>query len=215
MSRLDLSQYPHVTEAQAKRFEAAVQNAGDFFMGTAAVHRALDKICQALEQDGIPYAIAGAMALNLHGYERMTSDVDILLTHEGLATFKQRHLGLGYLERFPGSKGIRDTINNVPIDFLMTGDFPGDGKPKPIQFPDPSVAELKHGRRLLPTVWVVSLKLASGISAEHRVKDLADVQELIRLADLPLELADLLDPSVRPEYEKRWHLAQRAKLDEH
>lgn len=184
-------------------------------MGEAAVNLALEKVCADLERDGIRYAIAGAMALNLHGYERVTSYVDILLTREGLAEFKRLHLGLGYLERFPGSRGLRDTENNVQIDFLVTGEYPGDGTPKPVQFPDPSVAELVGGKRLLPTVWVVNLKLASGLSAEHRGKDLIDVQELVRFADLPLELGELLDPSVRPEYEHRWRLAQLAKLDEH
>lgn len=184
-------------------------------MGRGDVHLALEKICAVLEHDGIPYAIAGAMALNMHGFERMTVDVDILLTREGLAEFKRRHLGLGYLERFSGSKGVRDTEHNVAIDFLMTGEFPGDGKPKPIRFPDPSVAEMRAGKRLLPAVWLINLKLASGLSAEHRGKDLVDVQSLIEKADLPLELGDLLDPSVREEYAKRWRLAQMAKLDEH
>ncbi len=214
MAHPELSQYLHVTEAQARRFEEGVRNAGDFFMERAPVNLALEAVCADLERDGIPYAIAGAMALNLHGYRRVTVDVDILITAEGLAEFKRRHLGLGYVERFPGSKGLRNTEHNVAIDFLMSGEFPGDGKPKPIRFPDPSVAELVGGKRLLPTVWVINLKLASGLSAEHRQKDLVDVQELIKHASLPLELADELDPSVREEYARRWRLAQIALLDE-
>ena len=80
------------------------------------------------------------MALNAYGYQRVTTDVDVLLTREGLATFKARHLGRGWVERFPGSKGMRDTEFNVKIDILLTGDFPGDGKPKPVSFPDPGIA---------------------------------------------------------------------------
>jgi len=49
------------------------------------------------------------MAMNAHGYRRVTTGVDVLLTREGLALFEEKHLGLGWVERFPGSKGMRDT----------------------------------------------------------------------------------------------------------
>jgi hypothetical protein len=54
----------------------------------------------------------------------------------------------------------------------------------------------------------VELKLASGISAAHRLKDLADVQELVKHARLPRDLADRLDPSVRAKYIELWEGAQ-------
>jgi hypothetical protein len=54
----------------------------------------------------------------------------------------------------------------------------------------------------------VELKLASGISAPHRLKDLADVLELIRALDLPADLASRLDPYVREKYLELWRAAQ-------
>ena len=36
-------------------------------------------------------------------------------------------------EQFAGSKGMRDTIHNVAIDVLLSGDYPGDGKPKAVR----------------------------------------------------------------------------------
>ena len=96
-------------------------------MGDADVQRALRKIVRELEDAKIPYAIAGAMALNWYGYRRVTVDVDVLLSAQGLAELKSRVLGLGYVEKFPGSKGLRDTENNVGIDVLLAGDYPGDG----------------------------------------------------------------------------------------
>ena len=67
-------------------------------MGTADVQRALEKLVQTLDAQGIPYAIVGAMALNEFGYQRTTVDVDVLLTREGLAALKSSNLGRGYLE---------------------------------------------------------------------------------------------------------------------
>lgn len=200
---------------QVREFWAGVAFSERFFMGDGEVQKALKKVCEALGKDGIPYAVAGAMALNIYGYRRVTTDVDVLLTREGLEAFKKRNLGLGYLERFAGSKGMRDTEHNVGIDILIAGEYPGDGKPKPVQFPDPSVAVDADGLKVLPIERLIELKLASGLSAEHRGKDLVDVQELVRYANLPLDLGDRLDASVRDEYTKRWHLAQAAKLDDY
>jgi hypothetical protein len=181
-------------------------------MGTADVQRALAKLVAALEADGIAYAIVGAMALNELGYERVTTDVDVLLTREGLAKFKATNLGRGYLEKFPGSKGVRDVENNVNIDVLLAGDFPGDGKPKPVVFPDPTTAAIRGARlALLPASRLIELKLASGMSAPHRLKDLADVMELVRHAKLARDLEGSLDPSVRAKYLELWDAAQAAE----
>src|SRR4051812_47551798 len=100
------------------RFWRALDNAGRFFMNDSPAQRAMRQIARLLDEAGIPYAVAGALALNQHGYERVTTDVDLLLTREGLARLKARVLGLGYVEKFPGSKGLRDTENNVLIDIL-------------------------------------------------------------------------------------------------
>src|SRR5688572_10047741 len=100
----------------SRSFWEGAQFAERFFMSLDEVHAALRKLCATLEADGIPYAIADAMALNAYGYRRVTVDVDVLLTRDGLASFKEKHLGRGWVERFPGSKGMRDTEFNVKID---------------------------------------------------------------------------------------------------
>ena len=56
---------------------------------------------------------------------------------------------------------------------------------------------------------MIELKLASGLSATHRMRDLADVQDLIIALNLPLELKDELDISVRPEYQRIWEAANK------
>lgn len=184
-------------------------------MGDSPVHHALRKIARILDEAGIPYAIAGAMALTQHGFVRATVDVDLLLTREGLAQLKQRVLGLGYVEKFPGSKGLRDTENNVTIDVLLAGDYPGDGKPKAVRFPDPAEAGVAAGgARFLQLGKLIEMKLASGLSAVHRMKDLTDVFELIRVAKLPRELGQELDASVREKYDELWLATLGIREDE-
>jgi hypothetical protein len=201
--------------AEASRaFWSGASSAERFFMGLDEVHRALRKLTTALEADGTPYAIVGAMAMNAHGYRRATVDVDVLLTPEGLASFKAKHLGLGWVERFPGSKGLRDTELGVKIDVLLTGDYPGDGKPKPVRFPHPDVAVVGQGFRVLSLRDLVELKLASGLTSPDRLKDLADVQELIRHASIPLDLAAQLDPMVREKFVEIWNGTRRDAEDD-
>jgi hypothetical protein len=194
------------------RFWSAAAEATRFFMGDADVQRALRKLISILDEEKIPYAIAGAMALNEYGYQRVTVVVDVLLTNSGLEQLRTRVRGRGYVENFAGSKGLRDTENNVAIDVLLAGDYPGDGKPKPVRFPDPAAVAIRgeHGA-FLPLARLVELKLASGISAPHRLKDLADVLELVRSASLPVALADDLDASVRDKYRELWTAAQSAR----
>ena len=183
-------------------------------MGNSRIDLALEAVVRSLDEAGLPWCLVGALALNRHGYRRFTEDIDLLMTREGHTAFKALVLGRGYLEKFPGSKTLRDTANGVTIDFLIAGEFPGDGKPKPVVFPDPArVAERVDGLWLLPLPRLLELKLASGMSAPHRIKDLADVLELIRAAHLSPELGGSLDASVRGKYAELWEAAQAPERD--
>lgn len=208
------AQRPRLDPELEARLDAGIEQAERFFMGDARVQRARDKVARLLGEDGIPYALIGAMALNAYGYERVTVDVDLLLTREGLAEFKQKHLGFGYVEKFPGSKGFRDTESNVTIDVVLAGEYPGDGLPKPVVFPDPADAAVRGERvALLPLPRLIELKLASGMTAPHRLKDLADVIEVIRILKLPAEMVEELDPYVREKYRELWQAGQAAERE--
>ena len=178
-------------------------------MGESNVHRALERLVDCLAKLEIPYAIVGALALNAYGYQRTTTDVDVLVRREGLEAFKRAFLGRGYAEKFPGSKGVRDTTQNVRIDVVLTGDYPGDGKEKPVAFPDPAEAAVRGERfALLPLERLIELKIASGMTAPHRLRDLADVIEVIRLNGLSEGYSQELHPYVRGKYLELWRAAQ-------
>ena len=131
---------------------AAVKMMCRFFMHDDPVHESLYRITDRLSSLNIPHAVVGGMSLGAHGFERATTDVDILVTPGGLKALHEKLDGLGYLPPFTGSKNLRDTTTNVKIEFLVTGGYPGDGKPKPVSFPDPAtcsnVIELIKIRKL-------------------------------------------------------------------
>ena len=193
--------------------EWAMQEASRFFEGKSEIHDTLKKITQKLRDLGIDYVVVGGLAMFQHGYRRFTEDVYILVTREGLKEIHHRLEGLGYLPPFQGSKNLRDMEHGVRIEFLLTGEFPGDGKPKPVAFPIPgSVAEEIEGVRYITLPALVELKLASGMTNSERMKDLADVLELIKVLNLPQTFADSLNPFVRDQFTRLWQDAHpRAK----
>jgi hypothetical protein len=92
---------------------------------------------------------------------------------------------------------------------MVTGDYPGDGQPKPVRFPDPAkVAVRDGGLALIPLAKLIELKLASGMTSIHRAKDIGDVVELIKHTGSQRELVDELDPSVRARYFEIWDALQ-------
>lgn len=200
-------------QAEAPRYEQhlasdarwALNEGSKCFEDRSAVQDALLRIAKRLADLGIPHAVAGAMALFRHGYRRFTADVDILVTRDGLKQIHEQLEGRGYLPEFAGSKAFRNTELGVKIKFIVTGDYPGDGKPKPVAFPDAaSVAVELEGIRYVNLTTLVELKLASGMTAPHRLKDLADVQEMIKALRLPPEFAQNLNPYVRDKFQELW-----------
>ena len=185
--------------------EWAMSEGSRHFEGKSAVQEVLRKITRRLGDLGVPYAVAGGMALFTHGYRRFTDDVDLLVTREGLKTIHEKLEGLGYLPPFEGSKQLRDTEYGVRVEFLVAGEYPGDGKPKPVAFPDPAAAGVERdGMMILSLPSLVELKLASGMTNPGRLKDLGDVQEVIRTFDLPADFAEQLNPFVRAKYAEVW-----------
>src|SRR5580658_8079717 len=101
------------------------------------------------------------MALFVHGLRRVAEYVAILVTSQGLKAIHENLGGLGYLPLFSGSKNLRDTATGLRIEFLVTGQFPGDGKPKAVAFPDPAeVACEKDGIKFvnLPTLMTLGIR---------------------------------------------------------
>ncbi len=192
---------------------AAYAEGLSFFNGTGMLNDALTRLAADLKRNDIDYAVIGAVALNQHGYQRFTHDIDILLSQKGLDDFRAKLIGLGYRPAFEGAtKKFRTTNENVPVEVIVEGEYPGDGLPKPVRFPYPSdFSTLIDGISTLTLEKLVELKLTSGMTASDRLKDLADVQELIKVRELDADFADSLDPFVREKYLELWKSVEDAK----
>jgi hypothetical protein len=194
--------------AYENRFDSdlnyALREGSMHFEEKNAVHDTLKRITRRLGDLNIPYAVVGGTAMFAHGFRRFTEDVGLFVTRESMAEILKQLEGLGYVQPAGTSTKLRHTATGVRIEFLITGGYPGDGKPKPVAFPDPSGVSIEiDGVRYLRLPTLLGLKLASGTAA-HRLKDLGDVQELIRTLSLPRSTGAQLNPFVRDKFYELW-----------
>ena len=202
VARRDLLPYE---DRLTRDWEFAMDQGGRHFGGASDVFATLRGIADRLTKLGVDYAVVGGMAVFRHGLPRFTEDVDVLVTPDGHREIMANLRGRGYLPPFEKSKNLRDTATNVRVEFLLSGRYPGDGKPGPIAFPDPAaVSEEFDGVRYATLPALLELKIAAAMSAPDRPKDFGDVAELIRRRDLPRDLSDRLHPHVRPDYLRLW-----------
>jgi len=167
-----------------------------FFQGRDPVHKTMRRAAKRLEKANIPYAVVGGMAVFAQGYRRTTNDVDVLLTPEGFAEFCRRFVPKDYEKLPKRPRRFKDRTSAINLDILVTGYFPGSGKPGPIAYPDPAgVSETIDNVRVLDLVTLVQLKLAA-----RRYQDFADVVNLIRFNGLDESFARRLHPSVHSDY---------------
>lgn len=173
-----------------------------FFAGNGFLNATVRTLVEDLEKNEIDYVVIGALALNLHGYRRFTHDIDLLMLPEGLEKFQTELVGKRYIPAFAGArKAFRTAEQKVPIEIITTDEFPGDGKPKSVCFEHPSKRfVIIEGVKTADLAKLIELKLASGMTSPGRLKDLADVQELIVVKELGPEMAQELDELVRARY---------------
>jgi hypothetical protein len=186
-----------------------------FFQGRDPVHKTMRRIAKLLDKAKIPYAVVGGMAVFAQGYRRTTDDLDILLTREGFAAFRQLFVPATYGKLPKRSKKFVDPANGVTFDILVTGLFPGSGKPGPIAYPDPAVvSETIEKIRVVDLPTLIQLKLAA-----RRHQDFADVVNLIRAHNLDESFQAKLHSAVHRDYiecleEKRRDDEYEARQDE-
>ncbi|XP_037035126.1 uncharacterized protein LOC119073639 [Bradysia coprophila] len=173
-------------------------------------------LTDTLKRHNINYAVVGGVAVHIHGYERLTNDCDILLAKADVKCFEENIVGTYVKPKFKGAK--RKFVCNetkCPIDIIIEGEYPGKGEEVPVAFPSPRTSsQLIDGMWVITLVKLIELKLSSYKSLPgHRVKDKADVVELIVANNLKKPFADLLHPYVRSDYKDIIDLMEKEKLE--
>jgi hypothetical protein len=178
------------------RFRDRLQEIGLFFRKRSPQHQAMRRLVRRLKKAGIPYAIMGVMAVNAHGAERTTKGIDVLLTAEGLQRFRQEYVGQAYEPVAGRPRRFVERQSGVPVDCLVTGHYPGSGRPGPVAFPEPTEASQEIDKvRVLTLPQLIQLKLAA-----RRYYDFGDVVVLIAAHNLDESFREQLHPSVQQDF---------------
>lgn len=144
----------------------------------------------------IDHAAFGEIGLAAHGFRQFTSTVDIVVSDDCFAAVMERLPESGYTR--VAARRFRDDDTGVDVRFVIADLVPSD-------------VVVIGGRPVMRLEKIIELKLAFGLAAApYRLFDLGLVQKVIEHLDLPLELADKLDPSVRDTYIQYWHFHQNS-----
>jgi hypothetical protein len=171
------------------------------FVHSHDIAAALEALRRRLSQEGIPFAVIGALALRHYGYVRHTEDIDLLLTPDGLEKLLATLVGRGLVPRGVGlRKSLREVEHEVSIDVVTSGEHAGSME-SPVVYPSPeSSAFVEVAGLRLPTLKaLIEFKIASGVWG-HRTQDLADVQRLIRINGLAESFVERVSPPLRQTF---------------
>jgi hypothetical protein len=162
---------------------------------------------QILKQANIPHSICGGVAVCLHGYQRNTTDLDLIINAGDAAAVKEALLG----DSFVWNEELKEfrSPSGIPVQFLMAGERAGKGEE--VKIPEPigeSNVEERDGLSVVRLSRLIEMKLACGQSNLRRThKDFADVVELIAIRKLDSSFARFLHPTLRQAYRELVHHA--------
>ena len=168
--------------------------------GTSGVLESARTAVATLADHDIPHLIVGGLAVQEHGYPRVTIDVDIVVPDVLEAVeFLTANLS-GPFQRVPEVEDrVEDRCNGVFIGLLPAGRVVKRGCKVP--FPQPTQTTEKL--QIVGLEELISLKLDSAENSPlRRLRDKTDVVELITRRTLPRELA-VAEP-VRQVYLELW-----------
>jgi len=175
--------------------------------GTSGLVASAHAAVAVLADHDIPHLIVGGLAVQEHGYPRVTIDVDIVVPDVIEAVEWLAASLTGPFFRVPEFQDcVEDRRNGVVIDLLPAGKVLKRGCKVP--FPQP--VKVAEQFQIVSLEELLSLKLDSWAgSPVRRHKDKTDVIELITRRKLPRDLA--INPAVRALYTETWDALKAEK----
>ncbi len=169
-------------------------------LGNETLWHVAERCDSLLSVAGIPYSICGGVAVCLHGYQRNTVDLDLVIRSSEIDAVR-KVLSDGGLIWNKTNAEFR-TPDGIAVQFLISGQKAGKGSEVTIPEPtgDLNVEELE-GLPVVRLSRLIEMKLACGMGNLRRThKDFADVVELIALRNLDSTFARFLHKSLRPTF---------------
>jgi hypothetical protein len=175
--------------------------------GTSGVLETARAAVAVLADHDIPHLVVGGIAVQEHGYPRVTIDVDIVVPDVLEAAEWLTASLTGPFYRVPDQPDrVEDRRTRTFVDLLPAGAVVKSGCKVP--FPQPRRAH--EELQIASLEELVSLKLDSWANSPlKRLRDKTDVVELILRRKLPRDLA--VNPAVHALYLETWDALQAEK----
>ena len=171
--------------------------------GTSGVVETARAVASLLAEHDIPHLIVGGVAVQEHGYPRVTIDVNIVVPDVLEAVEFLTASLTGPFYRVPEAA---DRRTNTFVDLLPAGGVVKRGCKVPFPQPTKASGDLQIAR----LEELISLKLDSWVNSPlKRLRDKTDVVELILRCKLPRDLA--VNDVVRVLYAETWDAIQAEK----
>jgi hypothetical protein len=169
-------------------------------LGNETLWQAAKQCHEILAAAEVPHAVMGGVAVCLHGYQRNTVDVDVLVRGEDSDAIRQSLEDADY--RWDAKNKEFKSPSGVLSRFLLAGELAG--KSAEVKLPDPTDDGVTTEIEDLPVLRLSKLiesKIACGLGNVRRThRDFADVVELIIQNRLNSSFARYLHRSLRATY---------------
>ena len=169
-------------------------------LGNESLWSVAQRCSEVFREAGIPYGICGGVAVCLHGYQRNTVDVDLIIRPEDSDRVRSLLEKSGFTWN-PEAVEFT-TEDGFVVQFLVAGAKAGKGSEVKIAVPegDLNVEEIE-GMSVVRLSRLIEMKIACGESNLRRThRDFADVVELIAIRNLDGSFARFLHKSVRSTF---------------
>jgi hypothetical protein len=168
--------------------------------GTSGLEDTLHSAVDILAHHGVAHLVVGGLAVQEHGYFRTTLDVDLVVADVQEAVDLLTADLSGPFLPYPGCEDtVKDRRNGILINLLPAGRV----LRSPCKVPFPWPRDVSDQPQFVTLPQLVSLKLDSWSgSPSRRLKDKADVIELIKTLRLPRDLA--VEDAVQGLYQETW-----------
>lgn len=137
-------------------------------MAPRIVVRVARKVSRILTEQEVPHALAGALAVGVHGFSRMTEHVNFIIPRGSREAIEQFGPVTPVLSPL---KGIAVTVDRVGVAFLFVS--------RPLHRRDLSSAADRAGLPILGLEALVGLKVGTGHST-----DILDIIELLKRGEI-------------------------------
>lgn len=163
------------------------------------LNKAIQSLSSILKSKGISFSVIGGAARNKYGYEKITDDIDIVVSKSDKSKLKD--ISIGYMRDISSGRLKVFTLHEpkAKVEVIFSDEISGDGI-HGLKYEEPNkISKNINGIPYITLKNLIMYKLSSGMYG-NRYKDFDDIQQLILINKLKRDYADSFREDLREKY---------------